>query len=259
MNGPTNALSISLSNFFITESKLTLTKTTYSTQFQLLNMSTPKIQLSAEEMILVNDTKWILTKHIIIKKVYEFFGNLLPLFQQELESFQYLFPENLRHQGGKISRGENYQLLPYVILDYPALFWKDNIFAIRTMFWWGHFFSITLQLSGTHKRKFISEKTGVKEWLERNNYFVCMSEGEWSHHFETDNYMASSDISNDQFNNILRKSFFKISKNISLTEWHNADTFLIDSFRELLQFLEFNFRADKKDLSPGSPTAGSGL
>ena len=222
-------------------------------------MLTPKIQLSEEEMILVKDTKWILTKHIVIKKVYEFFGRLLPLFQQEVVPFQYLFPENIRHQGGKISRGENYKLLPYVILDYPAFFWKDNVFAIRTMFWWGHFFSITLQLSGSHKRKFISGDIKMKEWLQTKNLYVCISEGEWSHHFESDNYSPATEISNDQFDNILRKDFFKISKNISLTEWHNADAFLIDTFRELIEFLEFNFQACEKDLSPGFPKAGSGL
>ena len=49
----------------------------------------------------------------------------------------------------KIAKGENYLQLPYVLLDYPRCFDKENIFAIRTMFWWGNFFSITLHLSGS--------------------------------------------------------------------------------------------------------------
>ena len=40
------------------------------------------------------------------------------------------------------------------MLDYPALFKKDEIFALRTMFWWGNFMSITLLLSGGYKETF---------------------------------------------------------------------------------------------------------
>ena len=222
-------------------------------------MSIPKIQLSPQEMVLVNDTNWILTKHLVIKKVYDFFGELLLEYKKEIIPYTYLFPKNIEHQGGKISRGENYKLLPYVILDYPAFFWKDNIFAIRTMFWWGHFFSITLQLSGSHKRKLIGNSVEIMKWLVKNNFFICVSEGEWSHHFESDNYLAVKDISGEAFHEILENNFLKISKNIPLTEWDNADTFLLHSFRELMQFLEVNFPAGEKDLSPVSPTAGSGL
>ena len=32
----------------------------------------------------------------------------------------------------------------------PAVFSKENIFAIRTMFWWGNFFSISLHVSGKY-------------------------------------------------------------------------------------------------------------
>ncbi|HUS03429.1 MAG TPA: hypothetical protein VMY77_16935, partial [Chitinophagaceae bacterium] len=102
-----------------------------------------KIQLSPEELELVNTTQWILSKHAITKKVYDLFGDLSLELKNEAHSYNYLFPENLQYQSGKISKGENYRLLPYVILDYPAFFWKDRIFAIRTMFWWGNFFSVT--------------------------------------------------------------------------------------------------------------------
>lgn len=255
MKGPINALRINLSNFFITKTKLTLLISLY----QELLMSTPKIQLSKQEIDLINNTGWILTKHIIIKKIYAFFGLLLPVFQEMVKLNEYLFPENIRHQGGKISRGENYQLLPYVILDYPAFFWKENIFAIRTMFWWGNFFSITLQLSGSHKEKFTCGAHQLLPWLREKKFSICTGEGEWSHHFESDNYMDAVDIDAGKYAAILEKSFFKISKKIELTEYYNAEGFLTETFGELLQFLVINYRAGEKDLSPGFPKAGSGL
>ena len=44
----------------------------------------PKIQLSAEEMQLVCNREWILTKHRIIEKVYQLFGSLSAKMQTYL-------------------------------------------------------------------------------------------------------------------------------------------------------------------------------
>ena len=53
----------------------------------------------------------------------------------------------------KISKGENYRGLPYVMLDYPRLFGREEVLAIRTFFWWGHGFSVTLHLKGGYRER----------------------------------------------------------------------------------------------------------
>ena len=133
-----------------------------------------KIQLSPQEMELVQNTDWILTKHIITKKVFDMFGDLSELLKKETAPYNYLFPDNIKYQNGKISKGENYQLLPYVILDYPSFFWKNRVFAVRTMFWWGNFFSVTLHLSGIYKEKYIENNTEIFSFLQKNNFFICV-------------------------------------------------------------------------------------
>ena len=158
-----------------------------------------KIQLSPEELELVQNTEWILTKHIITKKVYNMFGEISMILKTETELFNYLFPENIKYQNGKISKGENYQLLPYVILDYPAFFWKDRIFAIRTMFWWGNFFSVTLHLSGVYKEQFTGDEAGLLSILQKHDFFICVNENEWQHHFGKDNYKAASSVTLPEF------------------------------------------------------------
>ena len=57
-------------------------------------------------------------------------------------------PRGENAYSGKISRGENYRGLPYLILDYPAYFSQKDIFAFRTMFWWGHFFQCRTTSTG---------------------------------------------------------------------------------------------------------------
>ena len=90
-----------------------------------------KVQLSAEEMRLVRDAAWILTKNSVMGKVVAMFGELSGGWKEP-----------------KISKGENYKGLPWVMLDYPRVFGKEDVYAIRTFFLWGHAFSITLHLKG---------------------------------------------------------------------------------------------------------------
>src|SRR5438309_4807722 len=106
--------------------------------------------LTAYEMQLVTDAQILITKNTIIRKVYELFGKLSEEYREEVNCK--IAGQNLISP--KISRGENYLGLPYVILDYPRQFAKDDVFAIRSFFWWGNFFSITLHLSGSYLKQY---------------------------------------------------------------------------------------------------------
>ncbi len=218
------------------------------------------LQFSAEELSLVNNTEWILTKHSIIKKVYDMFGDVCEIMKQQLSFHKDFFAESLYNRSGKISRGDNYQMLPYVILDYPSLFLKNNIFAIRTMFWWGNFFSVTLHLSGEQKRKYIDDNSAwLFNFLKENDFSICVNTEEWQHHFEQDNYVSSSALSALEYQRIIEKSFFKAAKKLPLKESDKAYNFIIQNFTKLIESLQLNSRDDKKDLLPGFPTTGSGL
>ena len=214
-----------------------------------LHMETKaKVHLSPKEMELVNNKEWILTRHGITKKVFEMFGELNEAMKKEVEAYAHLFPSEIEYRNGKISKGENYQLLPYVILDYPAFFGKENLFAVRTLFWWGNFFSVTLHVSGRHKENYIQGHQTVLSFLQKNNFFICVNKDEWQHHFQPDNYIPASSITQDDFNKIIKNDFFKISKKISLPEWESVNEFVLTTFREIIELLKFSFPGDKKDL-----------
>ena len=104
-------------------------------------MDKAKITLSAKEAELIANSDWILTKNEIIQKVKFLLADLQLKQQHILNLHPGILPEEVTAIPAKISRGENYLGLPWLILDYPRLFGKEDQFAIRTMFWWGHFFS----------------------------------------------------------------------------------------------------------------------
>ncbi|HEY5368292.1 MAG TPA: hypothetical protein VIJ75_04805 [Hanamia sp.] len=195
-----------------------------------------KIHLSTFETELVNETQWIFTKQIIIEKVSRLLGALQVRYKNLLENNKDVPEELLLRQGAKISKGENYNGLPYLILDYPAIFGKENVCAVRTMFWWANYFSISLHLSG---RFFVGQKN-LDEWLlflKGNNFFVCINENEWEHHFSALNYLNANELTDLQITQLHEKSFFKVGKKIALTQWESAPEFLEKTFKEMIALL----------------------
>lgn len=193
-----------------------------------------KIVLSAKQLELVCNTDWILTKHIIIQKVYDLFGEVLPVMQAILQNNQPGLPKEVFVNAAKISKGENYKLLPYVMLDYPRYFSKDDTVAIRTFFWWGNFFSISLQLSGSFKTQSVTTIKSNFEKLQQNNYYLCVDDNPWEHHFEATNYVAVNTMTRNEFEDIVSvKPFVKIAKKIALTQWEETPAFIVSTFEEL--------------------------
>jgi hypothetical protein len=132
-------------------------------------------------------------------------------------------------------------------MDYPAFFTKENIFAIRTMFWWGNFFSISLHFSGK-KFQLQNSLSVLFLFLKEKNFYICVNKDEWQHNFEPSNYMAISNLSEDKFNEISKRNFIKISKNIELNKWSAVPEFLEKSFKEIIEVLKISFPTGEKDL-----------
>lgn len=201
-------------------------------------MSKAKIHLSKQEMQLVTNANWILTKNGIIKKIQFLFGNLEQEMNAILNEHAGQLPEEVLFIHSKISKGENYEGLPYLVLDCPRYFKAENIFAIRTMFWWGNFFSITLQLSGIYKKKFEKKIIDSFKTLKKQKFFFCHNADQWEHHFEKTNYISLNRLTKDELERLLVKnSFIKLAKKIPLKKWDKADKVLLNNFIDLVEIL----------------------
>jgi hypothetical protein len=94
------------------------------------------VKLSKDEMLLVCNSEWILTKQAIISKTVALFSDIAEQYKEVLlandfKDFDLVEP--------RVFKGESYRQLPYVMLDFPRAFNKENIFAIRTFFLVGKF------------------------------------------------------------------------------------------------------------------------
>jgi hypothetical protein len=195
-----------------------------------------------------------------MQKTWQLLESVQSNQQKILANFPGLFQSIIVAHPAKISRGENYKGLPWLVLDFPRYFTKEDKLAIRTMFWWGNFFSITLHISGSYKREFEKPVLAAFTSLQSRDYFLCIQQSEWEHHFETDNYIPLQGISLAEWQHYLRElPFIKIAKKFPLHAWDDLQDILSGNFRELLEMLASNYQAGEKGLSPGDPTRDFGL
>lgn len=201
-------------------------------------MDPAKIRLSTQEMELVKNADWILTKNAIMLKAKWLLENTQQQFVHHAGTVKALLPAEVLQVHGKVSRGEYYRGLPYLILDYPRYFKKDHICAIRCMFWWGNFFSITLHLSGNYKINQQPALLSSFELLKQHDFYLSASTTEeWEHHFERDNYLSLKDIDAKQFGErIIQSPFIKMAKQYPLHLWDKVMVNLENDFSTLLKF-----------------------
>jgi len=179
-------------------------------------------------MDLVTNADIILTKNDIIAKVYDLFGELS---EYAVKTGDYYLSEEIKSIPPKISKGENQEGLPWVMLDYPRYFSNEHIFAIRCYFWWGNFFSITLHIKGKFVEQFpiTNFRSAIDDW------YLCCNEQEWQQHFREDNYQLLDQFSDEQ---IQKLSFIKLAKKIPLLQWDDVELFLKNAFANILDVIK---------------------
>jgi hypothetical protein len=197
------------------------------------------LNFSARELSYLQNTDFLLTKWEIMQKVKQLLRETEKLIRKDIPKFQKTFPEATLGRAGKLSKGENYQGLPYIVLDYPRNFSKENIFAFRTMFWWGHHFSATLHLQGEYFNRYKQILYSNFARLQVAGYYICVHDTPWEYHYEFENYQPLANFSAADFQTQLdRRTFTKLSRKLSLEAWAELPLFTNETFSQLMAFLE---------------------
>lgn len=197
------------------------------------------MQLSSEEFITITNTRFLQVKADATTKVWNELEELQAMYKGIVNELEISFPVKLNHP--KISKGENYKGLPYLVSDYPAIFNKDNILALRSMFWWGNFFSITLHLQGVYKEQYA---TNIIAYLEQNKpdglYLAC-NNTPWEYHYESDNYCAVDTMDDETIKRLITQSnFIKLSAKLNLQDYVQLKFFMEEWATLLLGLLKPN-------------------
>lgn len=199
-------------------------------------------KLTKEERQTLANTKFFLYKKRATEKIQKQFHILKDEIHKEIEGCKNIIPDDADTITGRIFRGENYKGLPYIMMDYPKLFNKNDVFSFRNMCWWGTHYSFTLHISGeplNYYRKIIAKNI---HHMEDKGIYYCVNKTPWEYHYEKDNYWSLDDLLQDSSfdiqDNIMEKDFIKLSRKISIHSWNEILEFGPETFRMFMEILK---------------------
>jgi hypothetical protein len=224
------AFRISLSSFFI--------KAGRADEYDIFaNMNDANLTLSPSQLSLASDPGIILAKNAVIEKVYSLFGILSGYQERDIQPIRKSLEEALDIPP-KISRGESYLGLPYVILDFPRYFRPHDVLAIRTMFWWGNFFSVTLHLKGNYREIFGQRILDRYELVRELGFYAGIGTDEWEHHFGEDNYLSVDMIEEDEWQALYKaRNFTKLALRFPVSDFNQMEEQLPEAYRRIIRIL----------------------
>ncbi len=111
-------------------------------------------RLTPGELTAARNTRIFKTKATVIKKIWGLFDELRQLIRKELTARKLLVPQGTDTTRGQIAKGENHHELPYVFMDIPQYFTREEMCTYRSFFWWGNGLVFALILSGLHHNEY---------------------------------------------------------------------------------------------------------
>lgn len=176
-------------------------------------------------------------KRTIMDQVVGMMAELSEGYKEVLAGAE-MFPEEALKWSPKIARGEYYEGLPYVMLDYPRLFGRAHVLAVRTFFWWGHYFSLTLHLKGDYQLRYLPV---IKQRLAADvsgRWWIAAGGEEWDHAVVNGAYRQAQYVNTEEWAGIEAQEFFKLSVVIPLAGWDTARAELAMLFATLIEWLK---------------------
>jgi hypothetical protein len=186
-------------------------------------------KFTTQELDLASDPTLLLIKYRMMEKVWDFLEDLQKEIRKQLKPFEKELPKELNLRQGKISKGENYKRLPFMMLDFPAFFTKEDILAFRTMFYWGHFISSTFHLQGKFAQKY---GLLLAEFFRKSeDVYFCVNGSPWEYDYKSNNYVLITTLSPGEVEeHVAATNFIKISVKFSIEE-------MPKKFEDLVNFL----------------------
>ena len=162
-------------------------------------------------------------KQEVSRKLYILFEHLKNSLKDTAIHRTFDFPAGTDTTTGKISKGENYEQQPYVILDFPRLFRpvenSTEIFAFRSLFWFGNYFSFSLLLAG----KEATDRTAMflknVATLHKKEIYFSTHPDPWKHKTEEPYAVLIDTLSEEEIRKQIEKNgYIKISRRLASTD-----------------------------------------
>ena len=196
-----------------------------------------KVALSPFELELVSNVDWIHAKNSILLKTAEIMGDVANHLQSAYRQPNQCMPAWLK-QSPKISRGEVYEELPWLMLDYPREFQREDWLAIRHFFSWGRGFTVSLLLRGKYvDRALDCWKSHWMLWRELGFTQVVIDDP-WKHRADPAYETSLAALSFEKAEEIVRQhGFIQIRKHLPVQNWAGAYAFMMETHQVFIPLI----------------------
>lgn len=197
-----------------------------------------EINIHPEEFRVLSEKEFYNRKREVTGKISQILGLTAQALENKRDELFKPLPPEISGNVPKISRGENYLGYPWMILDYPRYFTKDNVFALRILCWFGNNFSVTLHISGNYFREFSTGLFNGFGKLSEMNFLAGIHENPWQHHHEADNYRLIKELDFEEYKNeAQQRQFLKLSRALPLDNYKKLPQFTIEAAKALFSLL----------------------
>ncbi|MEY2830235.1 MAG: hypothetical protein RIQ33_2093 [Bacteroidota bacterium] len=175
--------------------------------------------LSETEISAWNNSNIFKVKQNVIQCICEANANTI----DEIKNLNPNLFNSFRFKNPKISKGENYLNLPWVMADYPAYFDAENIFAYRMFYLWGTEINFFMLLKGDFLKHY---QPTILSQIKNNifeNIFIYMGDDAWKHTID-EPYQPIKQIKIEQIiAQINSYGFLKLAVNYSPDQINNIE------------------------------------
>jgi hypothetical protein len=169
------------------------------------------------ELELIQSEAFFKTKKNIFDAIYNQFQEINLRVEELKQNYSALFEQYPSPLNGKISKGENYDGCPYIVLDNPRIYLPNNILACRTMFMWGKYFVATFIFKRPDVNQHLSFMANFANHHVSENDYVMTGNALWQHHISADNYKGLNKIDMKNLEMLMPMEHVKIVRVIPFT------------------------------------------
>ena len=134
---------------------------------------------SPEEVSCFADTTFFRTKAHITVKVRQILEELHGCIKSELKGRDILAPHSFKSDAVQFVKGEHLEDFPYQYLDFPRHYTREEKFAFRSLFWWGHHIVFALILEGPNIRRYKENVINRFADIAEKHICLCLSSSLW--------------------------------------------------------------------------------
>lgn len=179
------------------------------------------------ELCVLHDKQFFEIKHAITHKWEQFLSHLAENIQKWLsDTPNCSLPDEVKQTTPKISKGENYQGMPYMVLDYPRYFGKEDTLAFRNILLWNRGLYSTWFFEGKYMHYAV--QTFTKH--ATNSMYLHQNPDKWKHELTEQDILLSIPENVADYNlTLLHQTqkylqYLKFTKFLSFQEWNAASS-----------------------------------